>query len=71
MTGLELEDITTVRYIGRVAGGTVQEAYPLGHSLSKNNLADSVKVVLQYVNDKYKLSLEENTMEIPLHKPST
>ena len=70
VTGLELEDITTVRYIGRVAGGTVQEAYPLGHSLSKNNLADSVKVVLQYVNDKYKLSLEENTMEIPLHKPS-
>ncbi|WP_455586538.1 LamG-like jellyroll fold domain-containing protein [Bacteroides sp.] len=72
VTGLELEDITTVRYIGRVAGGAIQEAYPLGHSLSKNNLADGVKVTLKYVNDAYILAPKDGIgpVEVPLHKPS-
>lgn len=55
VTGLELTDSTRVRYIGRVAGGTVQEAYPVGHGLSTNNLADSVKVVLTYQDEAYTL----------------
>lgn len=46
LTGIEIIDTTTVRYIGRVAGGAVQAGYPLGHSLSKNNLADGIKLTL-------------------------
>ncbi|MGN0214764.1 MAG: LamG-like jellyroll fold domain-containing protein [Muribaculaceae bacterium] len=53
LTGLKLYDNTTVRYIGRVAGGTIQEDYEVGHSLSKNNLADDIKVTLTYQNEAY------------------
>ena len=41
-----LYDSTTVRFIGRVAGGAVQEALPLGHSLSNNNLGKSLEITL-------------------------
>lgn len=54
--GFEIFDVTTVRYIGRVAGGTKQEALPVGHSLSKNNLADSVRIELIYQNEAYKMT---------------
>lgn len=60
ITGIELWDNTTVKYIGRVAGGAIQEAYPLGHSLSKNNLADGVKVELKYENDAYRMFENES-----------
>lgn len=70
VTGIELTDITTVRYIGRVAGGSVQEGYPIGHSLSKNNLADSVKVKLSYANEGYVIALKSRTEDIDLHQPS-
>ena len=56
LTGIELYDETTVRYIGRVAGGTKQEAFPVGHSLSKNNLADDVRIELTYQNEAYKMT---------------
>lgn len=46
MTGIEIYDSTRVKVIGRVAGGAVQSEYPLGHSLSENNLSDSLKIVL-------------------------
>ena len=55
--GFEIFDVTTVRYIGRVAGGTKQEALAVGHSLSKNNLADSVRIELTYQNDAYKMTV--------------
>lgn len=54
LTGVELYDNTKVKYIGRVCGGEVQEAYPVGFSLSKNNLANDMKVVLTPTSD-YKL----------------
>lgn len=54
--GFEIFDVTTVRYIGRVAGGTKQEAFPVGHSLSKNNLADSVRIELTYQNEAYEMT---------------
>lgn len=54
--GFEIFDVTTVRYIGRVAGGTKQEAFPVGHSLSKNNLADDVRIELTYQNDVYQMT---------------
>ncbi|MGH2643745.1 MAG: hypothetical protein ACRDE2_07355, partial [Chitinophagaceae bacterium] len=44
---LTLFDSTTIRFIGRVAGGSVQEAYPLGHSLSRNNLGAQLEITLQ------------------------
>lgn len=53
LPGVEIIDLTSVRYIGRVAGGRIQEEYPLGHSLSKNNLADGIKVTLTYQGDQY------------------
>lgn len=56
--GFEIFDVTTVRYIGRVAGGTMQEAFPVGHSLSKNNLADDVRIELTYQNEAYKMTTE-------------
>ena len=56
--GFEIFDVTTVRYIGRVAGGTKQEAFPVGHSLSKNNLADDVRIELTYQNEAYKMTTE-------------
>lgn len=54
--GFEIFDVTTVRYIGRVAGGTKQETFPVGHSLSKNNLADDVRIELTYQNDAYQMT---------------
>ncbi|MGM9847296.1 MAG: LamG-like jellyroll fold domain-containing protein [Muribaculaceae bacterium] len=53
VSGLELIDITKARFVGRVAGGTVQQGLAIGHPDSKNNLADSVKVVLTYQNEAY------------------
>lgn len=42
-----LYDSTTIRFIGRVAGGAIQQAYPLGYSLSRNNLGKELKITLQ------------------------
>lgn len=53
---VKIKDITTVRYIGRVAGGAVQEALKVGHSLSKNNLADNISIQLTYENAAYKVN---------------
>ena len=39
-----LYDSTTIRFIGRVAGGSLQESYPLGHSLSTNNLGKALSI---------------------------
>lgn len=71
IVGIQLKDSTTIRYIGRVAGGAVQEAYPIGHSLSKNNLADGISLTLQYSgNESYKVAIEENTVTMDHFKPS-
>lgn len=60
VSGLKLYDNTKVKYIGRVCGGTVQEEYPVGFSLSKNNLADDMKVVLSSTKTEYSLQTEGN-----------
>lgn len=57
---VELYDNTKVKYIGRVCGGSVQEEKPVGFSLSKNNLADNMKIVLTPTVDNYALQLAEN-----------
>ena len=60
VAGRVIEDITWVKYIGRVAGGTVQEEYPVGHSLSKNNLADNIQITLThaYAGSTYDMVLD-------------
>lgn len=68
--GRKLTDITTIKYIGRVAGGTEQEGYILGHSLSKNNLSDDIYVKLKHQKQGYKLASVENTIEQEHFKPS-
>lgn len=57
---LILKDETKVKYIGRVAGGTIQEAYPVGHSLSTNNLADGITVMLKHTRDNYQMSTNDS-----------
>lgn len=47
ITGIKLFDNTKVKYIGRICGGEVQESFPVGFSLSKNNLANDMKIVLK------------------------
>lgn len=52
-----LYDSTTVRFIGRVAGGAIQEAYPLGHSLSTNNLGERLSITMELTSgDKYDIN---------------
>jgi hypothetical protein len=54
---VQLYDSTTIRFIGRVAGGAVQENYPLGFSLSKNNLGKVLSVTLSLpITGKYFLT---------------
>ncbi len=51
VAGVALWDSTTVLLRGRVVGGDVQGSMPLGSSLSKNNLGDSLKIVMQLEGD--------------------
>lgn len=50
--GIVLFDETKVKYIGRICGGEVEESKPVGFSLSKNNLADDMKIVLSPTNTR-------------------
>lgn len=69
-----LYDSTTIRFIGRVAGGAVQEALPLGHSLSTNNLGKELKVILQLPSgtkyDLYKGEEPDSTILVSHLLPS-
>lgn len=51
-SGLVLYDNTKVKYIGRICGGEIEENKPVGFSLSKNNLADNMQIVLSPTNTK-------------------
>ena len=51
-----LEDSTKVRVIGRLAGGAVQEALPVGFSQSTNNLGDNAAVTISLAGNKYDLT---------------
>ena len=51
ISGVYLWDSTTVVLHGRVVGGEDQGTLPLGQSLSKNNLGDSLKIVMQLEGD--------------------
>ena len=64
MSGIEIWDETKVRFIGRIAGGSVQESYPIGHSLSTNNLGDNPVIKLTLETDAYKLNTTGGNKEI-------
>lgn len=70
VAGRIIEDITMVKYMGRVAGGTVQEAYPVGHSLSENNLADNMQITLThaYTGTTYDM-VSDTVTKVYLHGP--
>ena len=51
VSGVFLWDSTTVVLRGRVVGGDIEGSRPLGNSLSKNNLGDSLKIVMQLEGD--------------------
>ncbi len=53
-----ITDSTKVTYAGRIAGGTIQQNYPIGHSLSKNNLSDSLSLYIEPLsNGTYEMTL--------------
>ena len=60
-------DNTTVKFIGRVAGGPVQESFPIGHSASKNNLGEKLAVELALSNDAYKLTAGNDSTVVETH----
>ena len=49
--GIRFYDRTKVRLIGRIAGGNDQGLLPLGFGLSRNNLGDSICMVLELEGD--------------------
>lgn len=69
--GVKLTDITLVRYIGRVGGGSLQESFPLGHSLSSNNLADGIRVILTSKNPAYQIASRDTTLQFAHLVPSS
>ncbi len=51
MDGLRMYDETKVRLLGRIVGGDDQGKLPLGFGLSRNNLGDSLTMVLELEGD--------------------
>ena len=51
LDGVRFWDETTVKLAGRVVGGNDQGNKPLGFGLSKNNLGDDLKIVMQLEGD--------------------
>ena len=51
VAGIYFYDATKVKLTGRVVGGNDQGMLPLGNNLSKNNLGDSLKMVLTLEGD--------------------
>ena len=51
VAGIYFYDATKVKLTGRVVGGNDQGQLPLGNNLSKNNLGDSLQVVLTLEGD--------------------
>lgn len=47
LANVKIYDSTTIRFIGRVAGGTIETDYPLGFSLSKNILSSDMSITLR------------------------
>lgn len=68
VSGIELTDTTRLRYIGRVSGGAYQKELAIGHPESRNNLADSIKVVLTYQNEAYTMTYGTKTETYELNK---
>ena len=69
---VELWDVTTVKLVGRVAGGAIQEELPVGHSISTNNLGDGISIQLTYENPAYQLTTSESdvTKTMTHYQPS-
>lgn len=65
ISGLELHDLTTVKYIGRIVGGTAQSALPIGLCLSHNNLSDDMSVTLRPL--KYAYIVRSDTTLVEQH----
>ena len=51
VAGIQFQDGTKVKLIGRIVGGNDQGNLPLGNSLSKNNLGDDLQMVLALEGD--------------------
>ncbi len=61
VAGLYLYDETRVTLVGRVAGGKDQGDLPLDNSLSRNNLGDNLKMVMELEGDHTSWLVYDNT----------
>ncbi|WP_294746007.1 LamG-like jellyroll fold domain-containing protein [uncultured Prevotella sp.] len=61
VAGLYFYDQTRVTLIGRVAGGKDQGDLPLDNSLSRNNLGDNLKIVMELEGDHTSWLVYDNT----------
>ncbi|MBO4811638.1 MAG: hypothetical protein J5552_08750 [Prevotella sp.] len=64
-------DETSVKLIGRVAGGEDQGRLPLGNSLSRNNLGDNLKMVLTLEGDNASWLVFDNVNRTVTEKDTT
>lgn len=70
---IHLYDSTLVKFIGRVAGGSIQDSYPVGHSQSKNNLGEISRISLKLTaGDSQKVTVTpgDSTVVCPHFRPS-
>ncbi|NDW13706.1 T9SS C-terminal target domain-containing protein [Bacteroides sp. 214] len=70
LENIHLYDSTTIKFIGRMGGGAIQAAYPLGMSLSKNNLGEELKISMQLTSgNKNKLTVNPTDSVLIIDHP--
>ncbi|MEO6930497.1 MAG: hypothetical protein ABI151_02645, partial [Chitinophagaceae bacterium] len=68
LSGLQLSDSTTIRFIGRVSGGAIQQQWPLGHSVSVNNLGKNISITLELsTGNQYALNSGDTITKVVKH----
>ncbi|MEO8962542.1 MAG: LamG-like jellyroll fold domain-containing protein [Ginsengibacter sp.] len=60
LAGIKLRDSTTIRFVGRVTGGAIQAALPLGYSISKNNLGKDMAIIMKLSGGASTFSLNDS-----------
>ena len=60
-------DNTKVKLIGRIVGGDVESAYPMGHSMSHNNLGDSITLTLALEKQGLDLTTKDEVRDTVKH----
>ena len=67
LTEVHFYDNTKVKLIGRIVGGDVESAYPEGHSMSTNNLGDTISLTLELEKKGLDLTTKEVVKDTVKH----